>query len=1275
VVAFGALGCGSSSSSTTITLVISPTQASVITNTTSQFASLVNGTTDTAVTWTVTCATVTNATVTNCGTIDANGLYTAPATVPTATIAGVVTAEPTLTITATAHADTTKTATATLTIITGISISITPANAFIGTGEHFTFTATVSNPGCNTTSNPTCLNVTWSVPTTTTGLGSIDTINPADPTLARTGLYHAPTTAPSPSTVTITATSVADTTITATATVTIQTAGDPAVSSVSPKNAALGSLFQDIYVTGTNFLSTSIVYLNGSPIDPAKVADISSSVIRARISPDILSSLPPLGVLAVAVSQQVGTAQTCADPSQCQIVINSVHPAIVGPSPDSITQGNAGVLSFNVNGGFFGTATNPSVSATFDGQLRVAQVTGNTTRQISVSIGGPATANGAPNPQDFSQAGLHQVTLRSNGDPTKFAATNIAVQPDVNANPPTQVGTAITVGTTPSDVAINPATGMAVVANTGSNDVTLIDATATNPTAPLLASLCTGALGTASAPCSVVTGPKSVAVAHLINPTKNIALVANATAKTISEIDLDSRSVIWVSQTLQNSPVAVGINPVTGRALVGISTQPYGLLIDLTSQASPVILGPVSISTGPNSHIAVEPHLNWALATPGTLGSVGIVDLNRQTTNNITAISRTTNVVTVTVQGSTTAVPQSPLSVVAGDAVQIQGVSVSGDTSFNGIYVVSAVGPGSAFSYTQTGATLKDVTSTSTTGTVNYSEPVATLALPTGVQGIAINPETQIAIFADPTASGVISFFNLIDQSVSSLTLEPGAAAAAYNQLTNTAYVVNTNNSTLSVIDPTTPKRLLLPGASTTKATGTSPVAVAVDPASNRLVVVNQGDKTVSVYSLGDSSTVRPMAITETNPKIFFANSTLTSPPSPSAITLTVIGSGFTCTSGTTTLKIRLDGIQLPASCNTADKNRVLTATVTSLTAAHRYALDVFDPATSIVTNASDFTVEQQIDVRGCSATPFPAGVSVDPQQNIAAVTLAGCNAVALINLSNGTGQTALVGSNPLGVAVLPRLHLAVVANNGSNSASVVDELSGNVTLSPSTDSGSVGVAADQDTGEAAVANSVANTATVINVTGGGTTSIATGARPIAVGFDYLNHQIAVAATTSNAIDIANASGGTVSQTFAVSVPTSVVYDPVTGDLGNDCGSVTNVVGCFLVNSSTGNNLSVIDPTNGQQSAFRIGINPTALAYNYLTSTLISTNTLSHTVTVVDFLDKRIRAVLTLPPAPANSTLALTGALQFAVDIQPLTNLAVIADTANGRVLLIPVPR
>jgi DNA-binding beta-propeller fold protein YncE len=116
-------------------------------------------------------------------------------------------------------------------------------------------------------------------------------------------------------------------------------------------------------------------------------------------------------------------------------------------------------------------------------------------------------------------------------------------------------------------------------------------------------------------------------------------------------------------------------------------------------------------------------------------------------------------------------------------------------------------------------------------------------------------------------------------------------------------------------------------------------------------------------------------------------------------------------------------------------------------------------------------------------------------------------------------------------------------------------------------------------------------------------------------------------------------------------------------------------VGCFLANSSTNNNAVILDPTTSSETQFRIGINPTAIAYNYLTSTLVSTNTLSHTVTVADFLAQRIRAVLTLPAAPAISNLAFNGALQFGLDVHPLTNLAVIADTANGRVLFIPLPR
>src|SRR6202790_1622918 len=144
--ALGTLGCGGSASST-VAIAIAPTSASVMTNRAQLFSGSVTGSSNTAITWTLACAT--GVTANTCGTIDATGLYTAPATIPTITSGGTTTIAPTVTITATAQADTTKTATATLTIVTGISITITPISATVGTAETFLFTATVNNPGCN----------------------------------------------------------------------------------------------------------------------------------------------------------------------------------------------------------------------------------------------------------------------------------------------------------------------------------------------------------------------------------------------------------------------------------------------------------------------------------------------------------------------------------------------------------------------------------------------------------------------------------------------------------------------------------------------------------------------------------------------------------------------------------------------------------------------------------------------------------------------------------------------------------------------------------------------------------------------------------------------------------------------------------------------------------------------------------------------------------------------------------------------------------------------
>jgi DNA-binding beta-propeller fold protein YncE len=348
--------------------------------------------------------------------------------------------------------------------------------------------------------------------------------------------------------------------------------------------------------------------------------------------------------------------------------------------------------------------------------------------------------------------------------------------------------------------------------------------------------------------------------------------------------------------------------------------------------------------------------------------------------------------------------------------------------------------------------------------------------------------------------------------------------------------------------------------------------------------------------------------------------------------------------------------------------SRLLTATVvlTTPVTAHRYVVDVIDPVGGLISNSSDFTVEQAIDLAAvCTAAPLPFGVSIDPLRNLAVVSMFGCNSVALINLASGTGTSVTVGVNPLGVSVIPRLHVAVVANAASGSASVVDELQDAVTSTVTTGSGSFGVATDQDTGEAAVANDQDNTVTVLNVATGATNSISSGSKPESVAFNYTTHQIAVAATGSNSIGIADAAGSGTTQSFSISVPTWIVYDPV----GNQ----------YFAASSTTNAVQIINPTSGAQSTLRVGINPTTIAYNYLTSTLVSTNTLSRTLTVVDMVAQRVRAILTLPAPPttpgATSGLAITGAAQFGIDIHPLTNVAVIADTANSRVLIVPLPR
>lgn len=188
----------SASASVTVTPLVSVTlnthNVAVDTNRTLQFSATVVNTTNTAVTWQVNGITGGSSTT---GTIDANGLYTAPATVPT---------QPKVTVTAISVADPTKSDSASVTISLTPVLTVNPLQANVVVGNQEPFTAAIS--GLSDQS------VTWSLSGTGCSGSQCGTID-------NTGLYKAPASVPSPATVTVTATSNFDNTVTGTATVTV----------------------------------------------------------------------------------------------------------------------------------------------------------------------------------------------------------------------------------------------------------------------------------------------------------------------------------------------------------------------------------------------------------------------------------------------------------------------------------------------------------------------------------------------------------------------------------------------------------------------------------------------------------------------------------------------------------------------------------------------------------------------------------------------------------------------------------------------------------------------------------------------------------------------------------------------------------------------------------------------------------------------------------------------------------------------------------------------
>jgi hypothetical protein len=318
-----------------VSVTVAPSGASVAITQRTTLTPTVTNTANTAVTWTVNGILNGNATlgqicqpgsvpcIAPAGQASGSVDFLAPAAVPSSNPVNV---------TATSAADPTRSGTA-IVIITGpagaTSVSISPPFAFVApstaTLSQQRFVATVTG-NSNT-------NVTWSVQSAVSGQGCSGA---ACGSVDATGLYSAPTVAPSPNGISVVATSVANATKSATAAVTI-TSG-PTIEVILPSSVMAGAVESFPFsVQGLNFVAgsgsaASTILINGiarattcpnanncsTALNPADVQSAATLTIQiqnpspqAQLSNPVPFVIVPfdvsVGVIALSASQPAST--------------------------------------------------------------------------------------------------------------------------------------------------------------------------------------------------------------------------------------------------------------------------------------------------------------------------------------------------------------------------------------------------------------------------------------------------------------------------------------------------------------------------------------------------------------------------------------------------------------------------------------------------------------------------------------------------------------------------------------------------------------------------------------------------------------------------------------------------------------------------------------------------------------------------------------------------------------------------------------------------------
>ena len=442
----------------------------------------------------------------------------------------------------------------------------------------------------------------------------------------------------------------------------------------------------------------------------------------------------------------------------------------------------------------------------------------------------------------------------------------------------------------------------------------------------------------------------------------------------------------------------------------------------------------------------------------------------------------------------------------------------------------------------------------------------------------------------------------------------------------------------------------------TSLATGISPTAVAVNPVTNKVFIVNSGSNNLTeVNAPGNILGTFPMgqhpvalAVNPVTNKIYVAND--------SSNNITVVDGTF---GGTVAISV---GAQPVAVAVNSVTNKIYVANQGSNNVT---VIDGLSNQTSTI-----------------AAGLNPCAIAVNPVTNQVYAVNRGSNNLTVIDGGAGIIVTTLpVGMQPNAVAINAVTNKVFVANEGSNTVTVVDGAT-NTTATVSAGTNTYSVVVNSITNKIYAANPGSSTVTVIDGSTLNTATVAIPKAPISLALNATTNQVYVGNSLSSQISIIDGATNYTTTLQADSIPQALAINPVTNKLyvalvdinrvdifdcrvnalstiqagrapfAEDVNPVTNKI--YVANVSD-NTVTEIDGATGTTATIGVGVDPNSVAVNSVTNKIYTANSASNSVTEID--------------GPTHQTTNIpVGSYPVVVAVNPVTNKIYVSNETDGTV-------